>query len=535
MGIGSYDDRYYHDDGNNYECSIMNGVQVVWFKRDLRIEDHKPLVEAARRGPVLPLYIFEPELWRQPDLSERHFAFLIESLESLERALDTLGQPLVYRTGDVVEILSGIHHTYKIERIWSHQETWNGWTYTRDKAVKRWCTHHGISWNEPLQYGVVRHLTSRDGWAGKWQHLMRKRLLNPPTHLETLKIDPGNKPTARQLGIAPDPCLERQRGGREHGLALLDSFLRERGEPYQKGMSSPVTAASACSRLSPHLAFGTLSMREVYQKTLSRMNELRLIPVQGRGQWLKSLNAFTSRLQWHCHFMQKLEDEPDIEFKNLHSAYDGLRETSFNKTFFEAWKVGETGFPMVDACMRSLIETGWINFRMRAMLMSFASYHLWLHWRQTGLHLARLFTDYEPGIHYSQCQMQSGTTGINTPRVYNPTKQGLDHDPDAQFIKRWIPELRDVTAVTIHTPQLLHAISLNYPDPIVHEQTARKTAASRIYSLRRDEIHRVEAQKIIEKHGSRKTTISKAKAKKNSKPSQITANSQIEIPFHHSL
>ena len=91
--------------------------------------------------------------------------------------------------------------------------------------------------------------------------------------------------------------------------------------------------------------------------------------------------------------------------------------------------------------MRALIETGWVNFRMRAMLVSFASYHLWLHWKEPALHLARMFTDYEPGIHYAQVQMQSGTTGMNTVRCYSPVKQGMDHDRDGEFARRWLPEL----------------------------------------------------------------------------------------------
>ncbi|MFY8085998.1 MAG: FAD-binding domain-containing protein, partial [Rubrivivax sp.] len=126
--------------------------------------------------------------------------------------------------------------------------------------------------------------------------------------------------------------------------------------------------------------------------------------------------------------MQKLEDEPDIEWRNFARSADGLREGGpEDRQRLQAWCSGMTGYPMFDACMRQLCATGWLNFRMRAMLVSFAAYHLWLHWRSPGLHLARQFLDVEPGIHWSQMQMQSGTTGINTLRIYSPAKQAAEH------------------------------------------------------------------------------------------------------------
>ncbi len=216
------------------------------------------------------------------------------------------------------------------------------------------------------------------------------------------------------------------------------------------------------------------------------------------------MRSFLSRLWWHCHFMQKLEDQSNIEYENLHSAYDQLRKESLNQQYFEAWKTGNTGFPMIDVCMRALIATGWLNFRMRAMLMSFASYHLWLDWRVTSLYLARLFTDYEPGIHYSQVQMQSGTTGINSIRIYNPIKQSIDQDPNGEFIKRWIPELENVSDENIHTPWLEKHNAVDYPNPIVDEKQARKFAADNIYKIRKDSKSSQETKNIIKKHASRK-------------------------------
>ena len=198
-----------------------------------------------------------------------------------------------------------------------------------------------------------------------------------------------------------------------------------------------------------------------------------------------------------------------------------MRERDFNREYFEAWKAGKTGYPMVDACMRALNATGWINFRMRAMLMSFASYHLWLHWRETSLHLARMFTDYEPGIHYCQAQMQSGTTGINSIRIYNPIKQGIDQDPNGEFIRRWVPELADMDADLIHTPWKAESKLNGYPLPIVEESTARKEAAARLYALRKSPGHRDQAKQVFQKHGSRKPSAKLRRIKiKQQNPAQ---------------
>jgi deoxyribodipyrimidine photo-lyase len=214
--------------------------------------------------------------------------------------------------------------------------------------------------------------------------------------------------------------------------------------------------------------------------------------------------------------MQKLEDEPEIEFRNFARVYDGLREDEFNDAHFTAWCSGRTGYPMVDACMRSLVSTGWLNFRMRAMLVSFASNHLWLHWRQTGLFLARQFLDFEPGIHWSQMQMQSGTTGINTLRIYSPTKQALDHDPQGVFIRHWVPELASVPLPYLAEPWKMDSdvqrasgciIDADYPAPIVNDKAATKAAKDRLYGLRKSSRARGEAEEVQARHGSRKSGL----------------------------
>jgi deoxyribodipyrimidine photo-lyase len=488
-------------------------VQLVWFKRDLRVADHAPLSRAAERGRVLPLYVAEPGLWQQPDMAARHWAFIAESLLQLREALAALGQPLVVRCGEITEVLATLQQRYALDAVWSHEETGNHWTYQRDEGVRLFLKAHNIAWHEIPQNGVVRRLTSRDGWSRQWEARMSIPVAAPPERLAPLAgIEPGPIPTATDLGLEHDPCAQRQPGGRNQGLERLDSFLTRRGEAYHAEMSSPLTAYESCSRLSSHLAYGTLSIREVVQANRRRRKEVKAQPAAARGTWAKALAAFEGRLHWHCHFIQKLESEPRIEFENLHRACDGLRETEFDPAKFDAWCQAQTGLPFVDACMRALEATGWINFRMRAMLMSFASYHLWLHWREPALFLARRFTDYEPGIHYAQSQMQAGTTGINTFRIYNPVKQSQDQDPDGRFIRHWLPELAQVPNRWIHTPWEMDndtqrssgcVIGRDYPSPIVDHIAAAKTARQRMGSVRRGKA-RAEGQEILQRHGSRK-------------------------------
>jgi deoxyribodipyrimidine photo-lyase len=322
-------------------------------------------------------------------------------------------------------------------------------------------------------------------------------------------------PTLRDLGFS-SPTSAQPSAGEDAAWATLNSFLAGRGRDYRRAMSSPLTAADSCSRLSTHLAFGSISMRCVHQATeatLHRTTDRALA---------YALRGFAGRLRWHCHFMQKLEDEPAIEFRNFARAHDGLRpgdgvgKTAADDDRYAAWCEGRTGFPMVDACMRQLRSTGWLNFRMRAMLVSFAAYHLWLHWRAPGQFLARQFLDFEPGIHWSQMQMQSGTTGINTLRIYSPSKQAADHDPEGVYQRQWLPEWGTAA----------------YPKPIVDDRVAVKAAKDKLYGLRNTAGARDEAQAIQHKHGSRKSglpTTTSTRRHKAAKTSQAKDPGQGEL------
>jgi len=454
----------------------MIEMNVVWFKRDLRVIDHRGLAN----GQVLPLYIFEPELWQEPDLSARHYRFLHESLCELDEALRGLGHALVIRVGDAVEVLQALKQEIPIQALWSHQETWNHWTYQRDLRVKKWALYHGIPWHEPVQNGVVRAKEKTS-----WFEEMNQPLAKP------VPLGSSFVPLFSE-GLPKPKFDEGQKGGRKAGLALLSDFLESRGEGYSYSLSSPVTAFRSCSRLSAHLAFGTVSIREVVQAAALKLQRAKQ---EGLKAWTRSMAAFLNRLRWHCHFIQKLERNPSLEYRCVHPDYQVLRpETT---PHFEVFKEGKTGYPMIDACMRALAKTGYLNFRMRAMVMSFVSYHLWSDWKEPALYLARQFTDYEPGIHYSQVQMQSGTSGINALRIYNPIKQGLDQDPQGLFIRQWVPELEKMPQPFLHTPWQCPEHLQGYPLPVVEEESARKSAAKKLYDLRKTMAHRSQVHVIL--------------------------------------
>lgn len=488
---------------------------IVWFKRDLRLADHRPLAAAmeAARAPgldLIPLYIVEPDLWSQPDAAGRHWEFLREGLVELDVALRARGSALVLRHGTAEAVLAELSARHGTTGLFSHQETGNRWSFGRDRRVAAWARDAGISWIEFRQFGVFRALPSRDGWAGRWEREMAIPETPTPDAIPPLPydIDPGTIPREPPAPCLDAPCRGRQAGGRAAGLKLLHDFLAGRAAGYGRAMSSPLSAETGCSRLSAHLAWGTLSLREIVRAVRRRRAALADDPRAGPPGLARDLAAFDARLHWHCHFIQKLESEPALEQRCLHPAFEGLRDESWRPEIFAAWAQGRTGFPMADACMRMLAATGWLNFRMRAMLVSLASHQLGLHWREPALHLARLFTDYEPGIHYPQIQMQAGTTGVNTPRLYNPVKQGLDHDPKAIFLRRWLPELAHLPTPALHHPWTVTISERNgYPDPVVALGPATQEARARLTLARRKAGFGDAADAIQNRHGSRRSGL----------------------------
>lgn len=522
--------------------------ELVWFKRDLRWQDHAALAHASKLGPVRCIYVVEPELWLQPDAALQHFEFVRESLQALDAELRLQGGCVEVHTGELPEVLSRIWNEAPFRQLHAHQETGNGFTYARDLRVGAWCKSHNVAWHEYPQFGVVRGLKNRNLWQPAWERHMAEPLQDvgklqfwQPNRLNRSWCSPSDMEAPSHL--QHNPPL-RQRGGRPLALETLHSFLHARSLGYRGGISSPLSAPDACSRLSAYLAWGCISMREVVQHT--RAHIAQLPPQASRHR--AGLTGFISRLYWHCHFIQKLESEPAIEWQNMHRGYDGLREHDFNEAHFEALKAARTGWPMVDACVIMLRETGWLNFRMRAMLVSVAAYPLWLHWRPVGEWLATQFLDYEPGIHWSQLQMQSGTTGINTTRVYYPIKQAQDHDPHGRFVRQWLPAMRQVPDTWLFEPWLMpdtmqtHLgvfvggdINSDTPSalvqPVVDLAQATREAKQLLHSRRQTDEVKAAKKAVVDKHASRKNWGTRSVTSRRSAASTQTDKQQLGFDF----
>jgi deoxyribodipyrimidine photo-lyase len=465
---------------NNYSQNI------VWLKRDLRSQDHEPLFKAQQANiSYRIIYMFEPSLITHPDTSQRHLKFIYHSILSLNKKLAPFNREVEIFYGEALDIFEYLSKQCDLIKIFSYQESGTQETWNRDKKIAAFCNQKSILWKEYQRDGIIRGIKNRENWNDKWANTMHcavivnqystaeKPLFNPNAE------NPFKLPHQFKMRLKEYP-KQFQPAGEENAWRYIKSFAKERGFDYQNHISKPYESRRSCSRLSPFLAWGNMSIKQVFQFVGTHPNGVKNS---------KAFSAMLTRLHWHCHFIQKFELECNYETSCINKGYELLAHKQ-NDQFLTAWKKGMTGYPLIDACMRALETTGWLNFRMRAMLVSFLVFNLDQDWREGTYHLARLFLDYEPGIHFPQFQMQAGTTGIDKVRLYNPVKNSKEHDPRGIFIKKWIPELNNVPTEHIHEPWKMTTlemafydikIGVDYPYPLVELQQSSKIARNKIW------------------------------------------------------
>lgn len=479
----------------------MEPTNIVWLKRDLRTQDHAPLMAAEKAGiPYLIVYLFEPSVIAHLDSALRHQQFTYHSILGLNHTLQAYHRRVEVLYGEALEVFLFLTSQFDIQTVFSHQETGVELTWNRDKQVRSFFNHEGTLWKEFQRDGILRGITNRDGWDKNWFATMAQPLIENTYSVS--KLEPFEHtfslPETYRKQLQNYPAIF-QPAGEENGWKYLQSFAEERGFNYNKHISKPAESRTSGGRISPYLAWGNLSIKQVYQYVKRHENF---------KYHKRTFGAFLTRLKWHCHFIQKFEVECEYEHTCINRGYESLPHES-DPAKLKAWKEGKTGYPMVDACMRCVSETGWINFRMRAMMVSFLCHHLDQDWRDGVYHLAHQFLDYEPGIHYPQFQMQAGTTGINTVRIYNPVKQSQDHDPEGAFIKKWVSELSNVPKEHIHEPwkmtemeQTFCGVTMeqDYPYPVIDLQQSGRKARNKIWGHRKNQAVKEDSKRILATH-----------------------------------
>lgn len=436
------------------------------------------------------------------DSSHRHIQFILESIADMNAKLSIFNAKVEILEGNAEQIFDALREKYQICNVFTHQETGVSWTFKRDVFLKKYFNEHGICWQEFQTNGVERGLRNRVGWEKRRKKLIDEGEVQNPNFEKLKTVSLASNDFNRFIFQKDKIEISNnfQIGGATNAKNILQSFIEQRNFSYIKHLAHPLESQEFSSRLSPYLAWGNISARQVSRMTRKKM--------ESTPNSQRNLRAFLSRNAWRDHFIQRFEMEERIETQHI-NRFAALLNRGSNEELQLAWQLGQTGFPLIDAAMRAVTATGWLNFRLRATVVSFLTHILWQDWQIGAKFLAKQFLDYEPGIHYCQFQMQSSDSGFHTIRVYNPIKQSLEKDSEAKFLRKWLPELSNLPNNLIHEPwkmggldEIFYGISLgkDYPTRIVNFETAYKHATKTLWAWRKNEDVIEESSRLIIRH-----------------------------------
>ncbi|RZM79389.1 FAD-binding domain-containing protein [Leptolyngbya iicbica] len=450
---------------------------LVWFRRDLRISDHEPLFRAARRGVVIPVFVFDRALLQHPETGSARVAFMLACLAALDADLRAKGGRLILRSGDPVQVLPDLIRETEAEGIYAYTDCERIYGRVRDARLNEALSAQGmkIRWFEPP--ASLDELIPYPRYRSRWWRDMAAPLVPTPPQVEVppdLPSDPLPSLAALEHLADGKPIPP---GGTTAARQLLADFLSHKSDRYYWQLSYP--SAEATTGLSPHIKFGAISVRECVQT-------IQQTPDEGDFRIRRSQQQLIARLRWGNGFTQRFRYLPQLELRSLYTVFDEDGWT-FDEDLYQAWQQGQTGFPIVDAAARCLQATGgWqaLNFRTRAIYASFLSNLLGMDWRFGALHFMRHLIDGDCPIDHYQWAMQSGVTHCldkTWTRIYNPGQVAVDRcDPDGAFIKHWVPELAHLDSAQLGSPPPMKT----YPTPILDYKQARQKRVEQLEKQR---------------------------------------------------
>jgi deoxyribodipyrimidine photo-lyase len=448
-------------------------MRLFWHQRDLRVRDNHGLCAAGEDGEVLPVYVVDERVAGH----ERRDAFRADCVAALRAAYRERGSELVVREGAPAEVLPALAAEYGADAVyWT--DHYRPARRRRDARVERACERAGLSTESRTDLVLVDPAALAPRYESHRQFREDWDAVPKPDPYPA----PGDGALAdvRDDGAVPERTtdVDLPAAGYDAARARLDDFLDRGVETYadtRDDLARAVAApATAVSRMSPHLAAGTIGIREVWAAT-TRARE------RATGDAPRNVEKYRDELSWREGNYALLYHHPDLLTENYRSFEEPIAWRADDDAF-EAWAAGETGYPLVDAGMRQLEREGYVHNRPRQVVASFLTKHLLVDWRRGEAHFADRLVDYDPANNAGNWQW-TASTGTDTVdvRIFDPVSQMAKYDPDAEFVTEYVPELRGVPAARIvEWPTLTDETRANlapeYPHPIVDRDRAYRRA-----------------------------------------------------------